>query len=188
MRTPKQALIALGANQPSVSGAPHDTLSAALVRLAEKGADISAVSRFFSTPCFPAGAGPDYVNAAARIGFDGSPEALLDILHEVEAEFGRERVQRWGRRTCDIDLIAFGDLVLPDAATQTAWRRLPPARQQAETPGDIVLPHPRMQERAFVLVPLSEVAADWRHPLIGQTVSELLSALPEGAAEEVRPL
>lgn len=184
----QEFLIALGGNMPSDQGAPALTLRAALRHIEEAGARIFAVSRFYETPCFPAGAGPDYVNAAARIGYSGTAEALLDLLHGIEAEFGRARVQRWGQRTLDLDLLAAGDAVLPDPSAQAAWRSLPIERQMQEAPGELILPHPRMQDRAFVLVPLADVAPGWRHPVLDMTVAEMLSKLPTDEVDSVVPL
>lgn len=181
-------LLALGGNLPSLAGTPAETLRAALRRLEAQGAGIEAVSRFFRTPCFPAGAGPDYVNAAARLRWAGSAAELLNLCHEVEAEFGRERGVRWGRRTLDLDIVALDDMVCPDAATQARWRDLPAEEQVRRTPEQLILPHPRLQDRAFVLVPLCDVAPDWRHPLLGRTIAELAAKLPEKARNEVVPL
>lgn len=181
----ERCLIALGANVPSGMDALERTLRAALERLQALGLQGLKASRLYRTPCFPAGAGPDYLNAAACVEWGGTPSDLLRILHEVEAEFGRERVQRWGRRTLDLDLIAVGDKVVPDAETQDAWRALPMEKQVEKAPGHLVLPHPRVQDRAFVLVPLSEVAPDWVHPRLGQSVSEMRDALPKEALNEV---
>ena len=178
----QEYLIALGGNLPSRSGEPALTLRAALEDLRAAGVRIVAVSCFYHTPCFPAGAGPDYVNAAARLGSDLDPAAFLALLHGIEAAHGRARdvpqAGRWGMRTLDLDLLAAGDLVLPDAATQAEWRDLPPDQQARATPDRLILPHPRMQDRAFVLVPLADVAPDWVHPLTGRSVARMCADLP----------
>lgn len=177
--------IALGGNLPSEVGMPAETLRAALAALESKGADVQAVSRFYATPCFPAGAGPDYVNAAAQIALDATSAEMLELLHSVEAQFGRERVQRWGRRTLDLDLIAHGAEVLPDVATFAEWQALVPEAQMERTPDALILPHPRMHERSFVLIPLADIAPDWRHPVLGRTVREMAQELPPDAVQEV---
>jgi 2-amino-4-hydroxy-6-hydroxymethyldihydropteridine diphosphokinase len=162
--------------------------------LGGQGIEVLAVSRLFATPCFPAGAGPDYVNAAAKISFtpEGSAAdalaSLLARLHAVEALFGRKREQRWGMRTLDIDLLAMGDSVLPDAQTQDHWRNLPAEAQIGTTPDRLILPHPRLQDRAFVLVPLADVAPDWVHPRTGLSVRDMLAALPAAERDAVKPL
>ncbi|MDO5756118.1 MAG: 2-amino-4-hydroxy-6-hydroxymethyldihydropteridine diphosphokinase [Rhodobacterales bacterium] len=178
-------LVAMGGNLPSSAGPPEDTLRAALNALAEEGAVLRAVSPFYKTPCFPAGAGPDYVNAAAEISMDVDARQMLEALHRIEVMFGRERVQRWGRRTLDLDLIAHGQAVLPDLAGQATWRDLPPDEQRIRAPGELILPHPRLQDRAFVLVPLADIAPGWRHPVLDLTVQDMVHALPESAVAEV---
>jgi 2-amino-4-hydroxy-6-hydroxymethyldihydropteridine diphosphokinase len=182
------ALVALGANLPDGTQSCGETLRAALAALAACGLVPQSVSRLYRTPAVPAGSGPDYVNAAARMRWPGSAADALAALHAVEARFGRTRTARWASRTLDLDLLALGAQVLPDAETQTRWRRLDPALQRQRAPDRLILPHPRMQDRAFVLIPLAEVAPDWRHPLLGLTVVQMRDALPPGAAGGIAAL
>ncbi|PQO23181.1 2-amino-4-hydroxy-6-hydroxymethyldihydropteridine diphosphokinase [Rhodobacteraceae bacterium WD3A24] len=184
-----RALIALGANLASTAGPPEATLRAALEMLAVD-PDLRPVraSRLYRTPCFPSGAGPDYVNAAAELNTTLEAEALLARLHAIEARFGRARGERWGQRTLDLDLLAIGQAVLPDAHTQAAWRGLTPSAQIRRTPGGLILPHPRLQDRGFVLIPLAEIAPRWRHPLLDLDVCAMRDALPAARRAEIHPL
>jgi 2-amino-4-hydroxy-6-hydroxymethyldihydropteridine diphosphokinase len=94
---------------------------------------------------------PDYLNACAVLSTDLEPQTLLDTMLEIEAQFGRVRWERWGARLLDLDLLLFDDLVI-------------------EQPG-LQVPHPRLVERAFVLVPLTDVAADWLEPISGKAIA-----------------
>lgn len=185
-----EALVALGANLPSPVGAPVATLKAALADLqARHGLRLRALSRFFVTPAFPADSGPDYVNACAMVQTDLPPQDVLAALHAVETGLGRVRDgSRWGARGIDLDLLAMGEQVLPDAQTAADWRALAPERQRVETPRSLILPHPRLQDRSFVLVPLAEIAGNWRHPGTGRLVRDMLAALPQAERDAIRPL
>jgi 2-amino-4-hydroxy-6-hydroxymethyldihydropteridine diphosphokinase len=94
---------------------------------------------------------PDYLNACAVLSTDLEPQALLDTMLEVEAQFGRVRWERWGARLLDLDLLLFDDLVIEQSGLQ--------------------VPHPRLVERAFVLVPLADVAADWVEPISRKAIA-----------------
>ena len=149
---------------------------------------LSAVSRFFATPCFPPGAGPDYVNAAIAVESSLSPGELIALLHTVEREFGRQRLERWGARVLDLDLLACGQAVYPDLPTQRAWMELAEDRRSREVPQELILPHPRLQDRAFVLCPLMDICPDWQHPVLKKTISQLYDSLPDEEIRAVRPL
>lgn len=182
-----ELLVALGANLPQADHAPVITLRQALAQMQARLGVVSA-SRFYRTPAVPAGSGPDYVNAAARVDCAMVPEDALEVLHRIEADLGRNRTTRWAPRVCDLDLLAAGDLVLPDVSEQRRWMRLDLGKAQTVSPPHLILPHPRMQERAFVLVPLAEIAPDWRHPVLHKTVGEMREALSEADRAAISPL
>ncbi len=182
------ALVALGSNQGFQDFDRIGTVRRALELLENKGCVLTAKSRLYVTPAFPKGAGPDFINAAVAINTDKTPNELMTLLQQVERALGRERGKRWGPRSVDLDLIAFGDSVLPSVNAFQDWVDLPLEAQMQEAPEELILPHPRVQDRAFVLVPLSDIAPRWRHPVFGKTVTEMLEALPQNARDEVKPL
>jgi 2-amino-4-hydroxy-6-hydroxymethyldihydropteridine diphosphokinase len=156
----QQAAIALGSNL----GDCRATLEAALAAL-DADPDVRLLRRsawYRSAPVGPPQ--PDYLNGCAVLAVSLTPEELLQRLQATEARFGRVRAERWGPRTLDLDLILFGDLILSGERLQ--------------------IPHPRLQERTFVLVPLAEIAPDWIEPHTGRTVAALASALGDDDSME----
>lgn len=143
--------IALGSNL----GESRQILEGALKALSANPAiSLDTYSSFYRT----AAVGPpqpDYLNACALLSTTLPPTALLDAMLQIEAQFGRERYERWGPRLLDLDLLLYADQVV----------KLP----------HLQVPHPRMRERAFVLVPLAEIAASWRDPITGEAIATLLS-------------
>jgi 2-amino-4-hydroxy-6-hydroxymethyldihydropteridine diphosphokinase len=161
-------LVALGANLPSPKhGPPRQTLSAALDALAAEGVTVARRSRWYETAPVPVSDQPWYVNAVAAIETAITPVELLALLHRVEERFGRIRGERNAPRIVDLDLLAYGEEVSDGA-------------------NGLVLPHPRLHERGFVLLPLRDVAPHWRHPRLGRTVDEMIAALPRD--QVARPL
>ena len=108
---------------------------------------------------------PDYVNGCIAFPYEKEPEALMQHLLDIEQQFGRERSVRWGARTLDLDLLLLG--------------------QQINDTEFLRLPHPRIGERAFVLVPLSEIYSTWMHPLNGLSVADMLKDLPIDDIEKI---
>ena len=178
-------LIALGANLASTYGDAAESLRKAVTLIPQGGEVIRLASPLYRTPAFPAGNGPDYVNAAVLLQTDRNASTLLSDLHAIEAMMGRERVQRWGQRSLDLDILGIGDMILPDLQTYRNWAQLPLEQQMRVTPDQLILPHPRLHERAFVLVPLADVAPDWVHPVLRLSVRQMLDALPDEAKREV---
>jgi 2-amino-4-hydroxy-6-hydroxymethyldihydropteridine diphosphokinase len=150
-------LIGLGANLPSALGPPLATLEAALAALEKARVAILARSPWYRSAPVPASDQPWYVNAVASIATALGPVELLALLHQVEARIGRERRARNEPRAVDLDILDYDGLVRTDAP---------------------MLPHPRMQARGFVLLPLRDVAPGWRHPVSGAGLAELIAALP----------
>ena len=152
-------LIGLGANLVSKQfGAPSDTLEAALLALEKNGVTIVARSRWYKSAPVPVSDQPWFVNGGIAVATQHSPEPLLDVLLEIEHEFGRERGVANAARVLDLDLLAYGS--------------------QTSVPGGrLDLPHPRLENRAFVLLPLAEIAPNWCHPVTKQGIGSLISAL-----------
>lgn len=181
-------LLGLGGNIASEVGPPDETIHSAIADVEVSGIDVTAVSRLYRTPCFPAGAGPDYVNAALRCESDLEPLEILARLRKIEARYGRERRERWGSRTLDIDVLAMDDAVLPDRETYLKWAHLDQDEQKQRTPKGLILPHPRLQDRGFVLIPMADVAPDWMHPVLKKTVAEMVDELPIEEKSDITPV
>jgi len=162
-------LVGLGANLPHPEhGPPAATLRAALAQFPAENMAVAAVSRFYESAPVPASDQPWFVNAVARIETALDPAGVLAALHRIEAAFGRIRQERWEARILDLDLL--------DYAGQVGTG--PPPTPE--------IPHPRLVGRAFVLLPLAEIAPNWVHPATGQPLADLLASLDP--AQIIRPL
>jgi len=181
-------LIALGANLPGPFGAPADTLSRAVAELNAASLHVTALSGIYATPAWPVGSGPDFANAAACVESSCDPNEVLAILHRIESDLGRVRGKRWAARACDLDLLASDGAVLPDCATVQHWMDLDIGDPPPPAPGELILPHPRLHERAFVLVPLADIAPDWVHPITAKNVRQMCDAQPAADRAAIRPI
>jgi 2-amino-4-hydroxy-6-hydroxymethyldihydropteridine diphosphokinase len=159
MNANKRAYIGLGANLPFEGMSGPVLLAQALSAVADAGFTPLAVSNVWQSAAWPPSDQPDFYNAVAAVNpGDVSPQALYQLLRGIEQRFGRKRRERWAARTLDLDILAMDEL--------------------KGTFGDVSIPHPRMQERAFVLAPFVEIAPEWRHPVSGLTAAELLKTVP----------
>lgn len=146
--------IALGSNL----GDSRAILEAAISILAAiPGISLLARSNWYQTQAVGGPPQPDYINGCALVQVTFSPQVLLETLLAIEAQKGRIRTERWGARSLDLDLLLYDRLIL-------------------DTP-TLTIPHPRMRERAFVLVPLAEIALDWIDPVTGKAIAELVKAV-----------
>ena len=157
----ERVAIALGGNL----GDSQRILSEAIAVI-DQAIDISVVARSHFYRTAPVGPPqPDYINACILADTSLSPLALLHQLLSIENQFGRVRQARWGARSLDLDLLFYGDRTLDILG--------------------LTIPHPRLHERPFVLVPLMDIAPDWQHPIFNQTTEQLLSQLSVAGVERL---
>jgi 2-amino-4-hydroxy-6-hydroxymethyldihydropteridine diphosphokinase len=154
-------LIGIGSNLPSAEfGSPQATVAAALAALPALRVAVLGRSSWYRSEPVPRSDQPWFVNGVAAVATALEPAALLAQLLAVEGRFGRLRGARNAARVLDLDLLDYDGAILDTRS--------------------LILPHPRLQQRRFVLMPLRELAPHWRHPVLGQTAAELLRRLPAG--------
>ena len=157
--------IGLGANlTPDGYASPREGCIAAVSTLADEGVHLLAVSHWYESAPVPISDQPWYLNAVAEATTDLNAESTLAALHYIERRFGRVRTERNAARVLDLDLLDFAGM-LSDAS-------------------DLALPHPRLHERAFVLLPLGELCPDWVHPVSGISIQDLIAMIP--ANQQIR--
>lgn len=155
--------LALGGNLPfGRLSSPMRTLEVVLEALAGEEVEVAIRSRWYHTAPVAEEPQPWYTNAVVELKTELAPEPLMARLLALEARFGRIRSQRNAPRTVDLDLLAYHDRVIAGGEPE------------------VVLPHPRLHERAFVLRPLVDIAPNWCHPVLQRTARELLESLPPG--------
>jgi 2-amino-4-hydroxy-6-hydroxymethyldihydropteridine diphosphokinase len=163
-------LIGIGSNLPTAAhGSPRETATAAVAALEKAGIRVRRQSRWYETAPVPVSNQPWYVNGVVEVETGLEPYPLLQALHQIEADFDRVRTVRNAARTLDLDLLDYDGRISGEEA-------------------GVILPHPRLHQRAFVLKPLAELAPGWRHPVTRAPLEELVRALPpEQAAHAIDP-
>ncbi len=171
-------LLAIGSNLPGPWGGPPETLDRAVRELEGMGVGISRRSHWYRTRPYGGASAGVYFNGALAVESHRPPSALLNVCHRVERAAGRRRGVRWGSRVLDIDLLAYHDVVTgPRRFDLGKWRHAGTRR--------LTLPHPDMANRAFVMVPLAEIAPDWHHPVAGLTAVQMLARLRRAGQGDV---
>ncbi len=180
--------LALGSNWCQNIADTRSLVDASISWLQKERVNILAISAFYQTKAFPANGDPDFVNAAILLETELSPNQLLKQMHEIENRLGRTRSERWERRVIDIDILFYDDDVRPDEKTHETWRDMTLSDQMVRIPDQLIVPHPRLQDRPFVLVPLCDVAPHWVHPILHKSVKQMHAALDDQALAGVTPL
>ena len=157
--------IGLGANlTPDGYANPREGCIAAVLALADEGVHLSALSHWYESAPVPISDQPWYLNAVAEATTELDAASTLAALHQIERRFGRVRIERNAARVLDLDLLDFAGMVSDTSK--------------------LALPHPRLHERAFVLLPLGELCPDWVHPVSGIAIHDLIALIP--ADQQIR--
>ena len=160
-------LIGLGSNVEGPWGSPEDTVRTALERLNGIATKLVKASRLLSSKPVGPIEQDDYINAAAIIETSLQPEELMQCLHDLELQAERRRAVRWGPRTLDLDLLDYDGLVCHGGDETREHQKL------------LILPHPEIAQRGFVLAPIADIAPAWRHPQTSKTAAQMLAELDE---------
>ena len=177
--------IAYGANMPGPFGDPRDTLEIVFSELRKYNLEILRKSRLYTSLAFPDPEKPKYLNGCFELRANCEALTILGRLKSIEIKMGRRESARWDSRVCDLDLLAYSNEIHPSPEVFNYWYKMSLRTQMITKPGELLLPHPRLQDRAFVLKPLMEFASDWIHPIIKLSVKEMLEALPKKDQESV---
>ena len=179
-------LIALGSNLSLGVTQPIEIIRNAITELIKFDINLISLSRLYETPAFPEGSGPNFINSAVKVEANYSPNEILQKLHEIEQKFDRKRASRWSARTLDLDLLAFKGHVIPSRKIFQQWFDLTLSEQKKKIPRELILPHPRLQDRAFVLFPLLDIEPKWIHPVLKKTVLQLYNEIPQKEKKNIQ--
>ena len=166
--------IALGSNLETKNMTRLEILNKALEYFPMFSISLGKVSSFWESKSYPNKKQPNFINAVSEVQSVLNPYQTLCSLKEIEIILGRKINSRWGSRVLDLDILAAGSLILPNLRIFNRWLKMPLQHQIQNQPNQLILPHPRIQDRLFVLKPLSEIDPNWIHPVLNKKPYELI--------------
>ena len=179
-------IVVLGSNLSSKFGNSAETLKKCVNDIRSYRAIKSVVeSKWYSSLSFLDEREPRYVNVGIELNTNLKPVELLNFTSGLENKYGRKRQERWGPRTCDIDILLCDQQILPSKLYFNKWLNLHLSDQIRLVPDELILPHPRLQERTFFLKPLNDLQPEWIHPFLKVKAKEMLDSLPSHELENI---
>ena len=171
----KKYFIALGSNLETQNLSRLETINTALRCFSQFSINLIQVSSFWESRSYPDLSQPNFINAVSAVHSELNPYQILHKLKTIEKKMGRKNKTRWENRVLDLDIIGSGSIILPNKFVFNKWLKMPLQKQIKNQPDELILPHPRIQDRLFVLQPLSEVDPHWTHPVLNKTPLELIN-------------
>jgi len=171
----KKYLIALGSNLEKQNLSKLEIINTALGYFSHVNIILIKLSSFWESRSYPDRSQPNFINAVTEVHSELNPYQILHELKIIEKKMGRKNKTRWGNRVLDLDIIGSGSTILPNNSEFNKWLKMPLQKQIKIQPNELILPHPRIQDRLFVLKPLDEVDPLWTHPVLNKTPLELIN-------------
>ena len=185
----KNYVVVLGSNLPSKFGNSSETLKKCMDEIRSYSAiQCLLESNWYISSSFVDEREPKYVNVGILLNTNLKPIDLLNYTSGLENKYERKRERRWEPRTCDIDILLCDQLILPNKTHFRKWLKLDFSDQIEISPNELILPHPRLQERAFFLKPLNDLQPDWIHPFLGMKAKEMLDSLPPNELKNIEEM
>ena len=185
----KNYVLVLGSNLSSKFGNSTETLKKCVEEIRSRPFIFSlSKSNWYTSTSYLSNKEPSYINVGIRFSSNLKPVELLNFTSDLENKYGRERKSRWEPRTCDIDILLCDQLIMPSHMYFKKWLNLDLAEHVKLVPDELILPHPRIQERTFFLKPLNDVQPDWTHPFLKIKAKEMLDSLPPNELENIQKI
>ncbi len=182
-------ILVLGSNLSSEFGNSAETLKKCVDEIRyNSGIESLMESNWYISSSFLNKSEPKYINVGVRFSTHLNPRELINFTSGLENKYGRKRNKRWDSRTCDIDILLCDQQILPSRDHFVEWLKLDFSDQIKLVPDELIIPHPRLQERTFFLKPLNDLQPDWIHPFLKLKAKEMLDSLPLNELENIKEL